>query len=279
MTQVTLQMMREYLERFGWSRYQAVDEPFEKEGILRTGWRSSEESDGYVMSIDPMVEKGCLSFKVHQILSAPMDSTPRDRLSDLWLAMNYLNFRIILGKFSYDPRDGEVRFSVDMPIDENTFTYEQFVHAMGVAIKTVEQYAPRLQAIVKGKQTAQQFIEQDSGGDVHDLLRMLGGLTLLGALLETFERTRGGETLPIYPSNPNICYWGHTQERQQLKLCRDGRNYVCPRCCHELCCDRYPAMYAACRSEGWPVWAPESAQHEGGPARRRSDDDDDLREV
>lgn len=61
---------------------------------------------------------------------------------------------------------------------------------------------------------------------------------------------------PIYPNNPNICYWGHTQNRAQLKLCRDGINYVCPRCCHERCRVEYPGMYGACREEGWPVWPP-----------------------
>lgn len=60
----------------------------------------------------------------------------------------------------------------------------------------------------------------------------------------------------IYPNNPNICYWGHTQNRAQLKLCRDGINYVCPSCCHERCRIEYPGMYEACRKEGWPVWPP-----------------------
>jgi hypothetical protein len=32
MASVTLQMLKGYLERFGWSRYQAVDEPYEQEG-------------------------------------------------------------------------------------------------------------------------------------------------------------------------------------------------------------------------------------------------------
>jgi len=62
-----------------------------------------------------------------------------------------------------------------------------------------------------------------------------------------------------YPNNPNICYWGHTQDRQQLKLCRDGHNYVCPQCCHERCRIEYPSMYEACRQEGWPVWPPSAA--------------------
>ena len=37
MASVTLQMLKGYLERFGWSRYQAVDEPFEQEGLIHTG--------------------------------------------------------------------------------------------------------------------------------------------------------------------------------------------------------------------------------------------------
>jgi hypothetical protein len=151
MASVTLQMLKGYLERFGWSRYQAVDEPFEQEGFIHTSWRSSAASEGYTMTIDPMVERNYLSFKVVRILSAPLDSTPRERLSDLWLAMSYINYRIILGKFAYDPSDGKVRFSVDVPIDQNTFTYEQFTHTMRVAIKTAERYAPILRRIVAGE--------------------------------------------------------------------------------------------------------------------------------
>ncbi len=76
MASVTLQMLKGYLERFGWSRYQAVDELFEQECLIRTSWRSSEADEGYTMIIDPMVERNYLSFKVVRILSAPLDSTP-----------------------------------------------------------------------------------------------------------------------------------------------------------------------------------------------------------
>ena len=153
-TQVTLELLKGYLERFGWSRYKAVDEPFEKEGIIYTGWRSSEEEEGYNMAIDPMVEKNCLSFRVPKILMAPRDTTPTERLADLLLAMGFINYRIILGKFAYDPRDGEIRFSVDVPIDENDLSYEQFQHCLGVAVKMVEEYAPKLKAIAAGEKNS-----------------------------------------------------------------------------------------------------------------------------
>jgi hypothetical protein len=123
-----------------------------------------------------------------------VESTPRERLSDLWLAMTYINYCIILGKFAYDPRDGEVRFSVDVPIDQNTFTYEQFTHTMGVVIKTVERYAPTLRQIVAGKQTAEQLIADDLSGEMRQLSDALGGL--LRGLLEALERERGGSDTP-----------------------------------------------------------------------------------
>jgi hypothetical protein len=184
-TQVTLELLKGYLERFGWSRYKAVDEPLEKEGIIYTGWRSSEAPEGYNMAIDPMVEKNCLSFRVPKVLVAPRDTTPAERLTELLMAMGFINYRIILGKFAYDPRDGEVRFSVDVPIDENDLSYEQFQHCMGVVVKMVEEYAPKLRAIVAGEKTAQQFLEEELGSEA-EMAAAFG--QLLRELLERLEQ-------------------------------------------------------------------------------------------
>jgi len=189
MTEVTLELMRQYLERFGWSRYQLADEPYEKEGLIRTGWRSSPEHEGYSLIIDPMVEKGCLSFKVPQLFQAPLESTPKDRLGDLCLAMSFINYRLMLGKFAYDPADGEVRFSVDVPIDKNTFTYEQFAHTLEFVIRAVEKHVPQLQRIVSGEESVQQLVEErtkeydEARGAFADMLRQM---------LEALERERGG---------------------------------------------------------------------------------------
>ena len=184
-TQVTLELLKGYLERFGWSRYKVVDEPFEKEGVIYTGWRSSEEAEGYNMAIDPMVEKNCLSFRVPKVLVAPRDTTPAEQLAELFLAMSFINYRIILGKFAYDPRDGEVRFSVDVPIDENDLSYEQFQHCLGVAVKMVEEYAPKLKAIAAGEKTAQEFIDEELGGEA-EAVAAFG--QILRELLERLEQ-------------------------------------------------------------------------------------------
>ena len=189
-TQVTLELMKQYLERFGWHRYKAVDEPMEKEGIIHTGWRSSPEAKGFNLVIDPMVEKNCLAFRVPKVLVAPLDETPAERLKDLLVAMGFINYRIILGKFAYDPRDGEVRFSVDIPIDENTVTYEQFQHCLGVTVKMVEDYAPKLKAIVNGEKTAEEFIADEMKGELAAASELLRAFR---ELLEYMERTHRGE--------------------------------------------------------------------------------------
>jgi len=101
------------------------------------------------------------------------------------MAMGFINYRIILGKFAYDPRDGEVRFSVDVPIDENDLSYEQFQHCMGVAVTIVEEYAPKLRAIVAGEKTAQQFLEEELGSEA-EMAAAFG--QLLRELLERLEQ-------------------------------------------------------------------------------------------
>lgn len=189
-TQVTLDLMKQYLERFGWSRYKAVEEPMEKEGIIHTGWRSSPDVEGFNLAIDPMVEKNCLSFRVPKILTVSLDETPEERLKDLMVAMGFINYRIILGKFAYDPRDGEVRFSVDIPIDENTVTYEQFEHCLGVTIKMVEEYAPKLKAIANGEKSVKDFIADETKGEMAAASELL---RIFRELLEAMERAHRGE--------------------------------------------------------------------------------------
>jgi hypothetical protein len=70
--------------------------------------------------------------------------------------------QLILGKFAYDPRDGEVRFSVSVPIDENDLSYEQFQHCILAVVKTVEEYAPKLKAIAAGEKTASSSLRRNS---------------------------------------------------------------------------------------------------------------------
>ncbi len=185
MKRITLQLIMEYLERFGWKNYEAVDEPSEQEGVIYTGWKASESSPVYMLCIDPMVEKNCISFRTQSLLEAPMGQVIPEQLFNLLMALLWINFRIIVGKFSYEPVRGEVRFSIDIPIDENTLSYAQFVHSLGLLIEIVETYVPVIKKIREGEITAEQFIHHDIRGEIllerrelsdslRDLLKGLG---------------------------------------------------------------------------------------------------------
>ncbi|MBN1484691.1 MAG: YbjN domain-containing protein [Chloroflexia bacterium] len=171
---VNLETLSQYLERFGWKHYQTADEPAEQEGLIRTGWRASE-GQTYRMVIDPMVEKNCLSFRVIQVAMAPWDSTPSDRLNGLLTLLNWVNYRIILGKFGYDASDGEVRFSIDVPIDENDFSYAQFEHTLHVIINSMREWDPQVQAVLCGETPVQDVLVSSAreSGASEDFMRKL----------------------------------------------------------------------------------------------------------
>jgi hypothetical protein len=185
---VTIETLTQYLERFGWKHYQAQDEPAEKEGIIRTGWYSSEKDVSFHLFIDPMVEKRCLAFRVVQIAKAPMDSTPPDRLADLLLLMGWVNYHIILGKLSYDASDGEVRLSIDVPIDENDFTFEQFDHTLRVIMGVAETWSRNLALLLKGEaQMKDLLIEDVRKSGAPETLQ-----TAVAGMLERWEGWSGG---------------------------------------------------------------------------------------
>jgi len=165
MRHVTLELIKQYLERAGWVKYEEVDEPQEQEGMIFTGWRSSPSSEGYVVCIVPMIEKKCLSFRTEQLIFLPVNEISVDVLINLLLAMLWINYRIILGKFSYEPINGEVKFSIDIPIDGDNFGYGQFLHSLGVFVSVVESYAPSLKLIGMGRMSAQEFMIRDLNGE------------------------------------------------------------------------------------------------------------------
>jgi len=161
-TKVEMKVLTQYLERFGWKQYRPENEPGEKEGIIYTGWRSSPTSRGFDLTIDPIAESNCLALRVYWLAKAPLDGTPPDRLADLMLLLAWLNHRFLIGKFAYDLRDGEVRYSVDLPIDENEVNYPQFEHTLRVITNTVEGWTPRLQALLNGEKRLGDIILQDA---------------------------------------------------------------------------------------------------------------------
>jgi hypothetical protein len=156
---VTTGLIEKYLERFGWSRYQSVDEPAEREGLVLTGWSSPRSREGNVLVIDPMVEKNALRFQVKEVATAPMDATPSDRLSGLLLAIAGINHGLVMGAFTYRPSSGELGFDLGIPVDADNLRYEEFEHCLQAITVTVDRYGADLREIVEGTKTAQDVMD------------------------------------------------------------------------------------------------------------------------
>lgn len=143
-------LIQKYLDRVGLAIHHSLDEPTEKEGVVLTGWQTGPTSPGFMLIIDPMVERGLITFSVRGLLQAPQGGVPDDRLITLLIALSALNGQIILGKFAYNPGDGEVVFQVGMPLDGGKLAYGSFEKCIQAAVTMSEAYAPQLKGIVEG---------------------------------------------------------------------------------------------------------------------------------
>jgi hypothetical protein len=157
--QVTTGLIEQYLDRHGWRFHQSVGEASEQQGMVMTGWMGAD-GNAHTMLIDPIVEKRCLSFRVPHVASAPMDSTAADRLSGLLMLMTYVNYQLILGGWAYDPHDGEVAFTLGIPIDDGKLSFDAFEHCVRVAVVSVEATADTLRSLIDGRRPPAEVLRE-----------------------------------------------------------------------------------------------------------------------
>ncbi|MCS7237738.1 MAG: YbjN domain-containing protein [Thermoguttaceae bacterium] len=155
-----LDRLASYMSRLGY-RFLRVDEPGEREGIILTGFTFVEEDFSIEVIIDPIVEKGCLLMKAPRLFFARPNENPTPLL-ELLKAIGYINYTIILGKFCYDPRDGEVSFELNIAIDDISVSFKQFEHCLRVLCLEVKDKLPKLKAIWEGRCTAEALYQAGS---------------------------------------------------------------------------------------------------------------------
>jgi Putative bacterial sensory transduction regulator len=155
--QVTTKLIEKYLDRHGWHTHRSVDQP--TGGLVLTS--GTAPTGGQVnLGIALLNPQKALVFQVPNVLKAPLDETPADRLSGLLLMMGLLNYKTIVGKWAYDPSDGEVAFRAGVPIDEGGLTFEHFEHCLRAVTASLGD-APALQAILSGEKTADVAVEEE----------------------------------------------------------------------------------------------------------------------
>ena len=155
-----IELAKEFLRRYGWSVFQEMTEPNEKQGMLAVPWKGLS-GESHMLLIDPIEEKNVLIFRVPMIVKAPPEETPAARLNGLLLALGALNYNTIIGAWGYDPRDGEVVFKFAIPTHGDAFEYEDFEHCLTVVQLTLEVEVPKLRAILDGTKTGRDIVEAE----------------------------------------------------------------------------------------------------------------------
>lgn len=93
-----------------------------------------------------------------------------NRKAECLEALMHINYSTVLGKYTRDASDGEVTYELSVPINQNDFTYEQFLRCMLVALGTVNRYGFLIPKIVFGRMEPLKAIQdeeeetQSSGG-------------------------------------------------------------------------------------------------------------------
>ena len=152
MKKTTLKLLTEYLPKYGWPAFQVVDDTTDGGKIL-TGWSSPFISEPRLMFISVSHSQNTFNVVVPMLVSAPQEEMPIGQLADVLTAIGFANYALALGRFAYDPRDGEIRLEFGIPIDGAAITYGQFEHVMNVAQASVMYWAPRIKDIAEGGRT------------------------------------------------------------------------------------------------------------------------------
>jgi hypothetical protein len=162
MQKTTIELLSEYLPKYGWPAFKVVEQSPDGGKIL-TGWKSPFIDDPRLMFIAVSHSDNTFSMVAPMLVSAPQGAMPIGQLADVLTAIGFANFALSLGRFAYDPRDGEIRLEFGMPIDDAELTYEQFEHLMNVAQATVGYWAPRIKDIADGGRTGASVVNSFLG--------------------------------------------------------------------------------------------------------------------
>jgi Putative bacterial sensory transduction regulator len=152
MAQTTVALLTQYLPRYGWPAF-AVVEDTPDGGKILTGWRSPFVDEQRVMFLALDHRANVLLVVVPALVSAPQERMPISHLADVLTAVGFANYALSTGRFAYDPRDGEIRYEYDLPVDNAEISFEQFQHILNAAQAAVMYWAPRFQEVAQGART------------------------------------------------------------------------------------------------------------------------------
>jgi hypothetical protein len=137
--------------------------------FAQKGWKYRVDRDNNAIRADFDVRGGNvrLSARVNSdsetvsFIVQGVGQVTDNRKAECMEALMHINYSTVLGKYTRDANDGEVTYELAVPINGTTFTYEQFLRCMLVALGTVNRYGYLLPKIVFGKMEPLKAIEDE----------------------------------------------------------------------------------------------------------------------
>ncbi len=110
-----------------------------------------DDFDGYV-KIELEEDGELIQFYCNQIVdSAPLRVKDHEHELHVLKHLLDLNYQEKFGTWEVDPSDGEVRFAVEIPLEDNTLTEKQFMRMLGRTLKTQENFEQINQILETGE--------------------------------------------------------------------------------------------------------------------------------
>ena len=145
-----------YFKKYGWDKFQVLQDGGGETKVL-TGWASPAGAHALFVAVDQA--KNTALVVVPQLAKAPREDFGPSDLADILMALGFANYQLLLGKFSYDPADGEIRFEYTFPTDGAKMSYEQFAHIIRATTASVEYWAERITDACEGRRSGESLVE------------------------------------------------------------------------------------------------------------------------
>ena len=94
------------------------------------------------------------------VMAGDLDIVSRLHQHECLAALMALNYQFSFGAYEWDPTDGEVRFRIGLPLDDNDLTQAQFRRVLGVTCVTVDRYKPVIAKILHGGRAPNEAITE-----------------------------------------------------------------------------------------------------------------------
>ena len=142
-------------------RYRVADED---RSIIETGFQGRHGVYKVVVHLDEAQDT--LVFLAPHYLVIPEAHPNRFALLDQLMALNY---KLTLGNFGFDPRDGEVNFKISLPLEDSALEFRQFERAIGTLMAEIDRrYPPLISCVWSGSGGNNSLLSQLSSGMSED---------------------------------------------------------------------------------------------------------------